>query len=392
MADEDIRMLLQALLDYFGWLKAIEEPRGSRLSARYGQILIDFVIFSIHKDIVWKDMFTFDTFREFRKYTVLKKTSHAIITLSGYLQERGRILEALKIPKYQVGLPEIYEQYLLYLEQTKEVSDGLVSGTRRVLAPFHDYLESRKIKLAALKIKHLDAFMAEFKVAKTTLRTYRHHLRGFLKYLYQERRILKRNLAPLLVGAPLFDQKKPPKFLRPQEVQKLFSSLKLSTPTHIRTYAMVYLAYTLGLRPVEISRITLDDISFKKKEIIIRCRKANNPTTLPLPDETIKAIAAYVLKVRPKSTYRALFLGFSTPYKPASSSVVIHHISKAMKKAGLSSSAYWLRHTYAQNLLRIGRSIYEIKEMMGHESIQSTQRYLHIDTELMRKVIFNETL
>jgi site-specific recombinase XerD len=175
-------------------------------------------------------------------------------------------------------------------------------------------------------------------------------------------------------------------------VQKLFSSLKLSTPTHIRTYAMVYLAYTLGLRPVEISRITLDDISFKKKEIIIRCRKANNPTTLPLPDETIKAIAAYVLKVRPKSTYRALFLGFSTPYKPASSSVVIHHISKAMKKAGLSSSAYWLRHTYAQNLLRIGRSIYEIKEMMGHESIQSTQRYLHIDTELMRKVIFNETL
>jgi site-specific recombinase XerD len=392
MADEDIRMLLQALLDYFEWLKAIEEPRGSRLSARYGQILIDFVIFSIHKDIVWKDMFTFDTFREFRKYTVLKKTSHAIITLSGYLQERGRISQPLLIPNYQVQLPLIYEQYLLYLEQTKEVSDGLVSGTRRVLAPFHDYLESRKIKLAALKIKHLDAFMAEFKVAKTTLRTYRHHLRGFLKYLYQERRILKRNLAPLLVGAPLFDQKKPPKFLRPQEVQKLFSSLKLSTPTHIRTYAMVYLAYTLGLRPVEISRITLDDISFKKKEIIIRCRKANNPTTLPLPDETIKAIAAYVLKVRPKSTYRALFLGFSTPYKPASSSVVIHHISKAMKKAGLSSSAYWLRHTYAQNLLRIGRSIYEIKEMMGHESIQSTQRYLHIDTELMRKVIFNETL
>ena len=391
MADEDIRMLLQALLDYFGWLKAIEEPKGSRLSDRYGQILIDFVIFSIHKDIVWKDMFTFDTFREFRKYTALKKTSHAIITLSGYLQERDRVLEALKIPKYQVWLPEIYEQYLLYLEQTKEVSDGLVSGTRRVLAPFHDYLESHKIKLSALKIKYLDAFMAEFKVAKTTLRIYRYHLRGFLKYLYQGR-ILKRNLAPLLVGAPLFDQKKPPKFLRSEEVKKLFSSLKLSTPTDIRTYAMVYLAYTLGLRPVEISRITLDDISFKKKELTIRRRKANNPTTLPLPDETIKAIAAYVLKVRPKSTYRALFLGFSTPYKPASSSVVIHHISKAMKKAGLSSSAYWLRHTYAQNLLRIGRSIYEIKEMMGHENIQSTHRYLHIDIDLMRKVIFNETL
>ena len=63
-----------------------------------------------------------------------------------------------------------------------------------------------------------------------------------------------------------------------------------------------------------------------------------------------------------------------------------------MKEAGLSSTAYWLRHSYAQNLLQIGRSIYEVKEMLGHENIQSTQRYLHIDTELMRKVLFNETL
>jgi len=51
-----------------------------------------------------------------------------------------------------------------------------------------------------------------------------------------------------------------------------------------------------------------------------------------------------------------------------------------------------LRHSYAQHLLHIGSTIYEIKEMMGHESIQSTQRYLHIHTEMMRKVLFDETL
>ncbi len=392
MADEDIRMLLQALLDYFGWLKAIEEPRDKRLSDRYGQILIDFAIFSIHKDIAWKDMFTFDTFREFRKYTALKETSHAIITLSGYLQERGRISQPLLIPKYQVQLPLIYEQYILYLEQDKNLSEGLVSGARRVLASFHDYLQNHKIKLSALKIKHLDAFMAEFKVAKTTLKTYRHHLRGFLKYLYQDRKILKKNLAPLLVGAPLFDLKKPPKFLRPQEVQKLFLSLKLSTPADIRTYAMVYLAYTLGFRPIEISKITLDDISFQKEELKVRDRKTKNPTILPLPKQTIKAIAAYVMKARPKSPCRHLFLTCQGPIKPIRSGTVILSIGKAMRQAGLSASAYWLRHTYAQNLLCTGHSIYEIKEMLGHENIQSTQRYLHIDIELMRKVIFNETL
>jgi len=71
---------------------------------------------------------------------------------------------------------------------------------------------------------------------------------------------------------------------------------------------------------------------------------------------------------------------------------VIYYISKAMKQAGLFSSAYWLRHTFAQNLLQVGRSIYEIKEMLGHQNIQSTQRYLHIHIELMRKVLFDEEL
>jgi site-specific recombinase XerD len=114
--------------------------------------------------------------------------------------------------------------------------------------------------------------------------------------------------------------------------------------------------------------------------------------TVPVPEHTIKAIAAYVLNARPKSHYRHLFLSFQSPYRPISPHTVVHYISKPMKVAGLSSSACWLRHTYAQNLLQIGRSIYEIKEMLGHDNIQSTKRYLHIHTELMRKVLFDEEL
>ena len=74
------------------------------------------------------------------------------------------------------------------------------------------------------------------------------------------------------------------------------------------------------------------------------------------------------------------------------SASVIQCISKAMKRAGLPFSAYALRHTYAQNLLHLGHSIYEIKEMLGHDTIHSTQKYLHIHVDLMRKVLFHETL
>jgi site-specific recombinase XerD len=175
-------------------------------------------------------------------------------------------------------------------------------------------------------------------------------------------------------------------------VETLFSSLQLSTDTDVRTCAMVYLAYTLGLRPIEISKITLDDISFSEGTLQVPDRKTKSPIVLPLPEMTIKAIAAYIATARPQTPLRQLFLTCQNPIRPVSANTVAYYIGKAMKEAGLSSSAYWLRHTYAQNLLKIGRSIFEIKEMLGHQNIQSSQAYLHIDTELMRKVLFDETL
>jgi site-specific recombinase XerD len=298
------------------------------------------------------------------------------------------------MPNYQVQLPPIYEQYLSYLQQTKAPSKSNLGSVRRVLAPFHQYLEHHKIKLASVKLEQLDAFLAELNkpLAGRTRSSYRYHLRGFLKYLYYERRLLRKDLAPLLVGPPQFAQSNPPKFLRRGEVEKLFASLTLDTPTEIRTYAMVHLAYTLGLRPVEISKVTLDDISFQKAELTLRVRKTNNPAILPIAETALKAVAAYVLKARPASTHREVFLSAVKPHTPLNPATVIHHIAKAIRKAGLSGTTYWLRHSYAQQLLHIGRNIYEIKEMMGHQSIQSTQRYLHIHTEMMRKVLFDETL
>ena len=294
--------------------------------------------------------------------------------------------------KLKVKLPDIYEQYFLYLAHTREISQTQINSVRRVLASLHDYLEKQKLSLSSLKIEHLDAFMEEFKVAKTTLRIYRCLLRGFLKYLYHEKKIIKKDFAPLLVGAPLFDRKKPPKFLRPKEVKSLFSSLKLSTPVDIRTYAMIHLAYTLGLRPIEISRITLDHIFFSDGELTIKERKTKNPSVLPLSKQTLKAVAAYIYRARPETQHRHVFVTHYKPHRPVAPGTAACAIRRAMIQAGLSSSAYWLRHTYAQNLLQIGRSIYDIKEMLGHVNIQSSQVYLHVDTELMRKVLFNETL
>jgi site-specific recombinase XerD len=69
---------------------------------------------------------------------------------------------------------------------------------------------------------------------------------------------------------------------------------------------------------------------------------------------------------------------------------VSFNISLCFRNAGIKGSAYWLRHTYAQNLLQAEASIFEIKEMLGHDVIRTSQKYLSVHTKLMRKVLFDE--
>jgi site-specific recombinase XerD len=190
----------------------------------------------------------------------------------------------------------------------------------------------------------------------------------------------------------MFAKVKPPQFLRPREVQKLFKHLPHSTACELRTYAQVHLAYYLGLRPIEISRITFDDISFTEGLLSLKNRKNNTPLQLPIPEETLKAITAYIVGGRPKSRYRALFLAFWPDPTPMCANLVGYYLTKALRDAGLPGTAYWLRHTFAQNMLESGARIFEIKEMLGHDTIESTRQYLSIHTSLMRRVLFNETV
>src|SRR4030042_1719672 len=256
VADKDIRMLVEGVVDYLEWEKSMKAhaPQGSL-------ILLDFLRFAARNEMVWEDMFTSHTLKEFCHVSSFKHASRALIAVSGFLSINGRIPRPLRIPRRQIQLPDPFKSYLH--QQSHKASFNYLRQVKGFLASFHAYLEKHSLALAKVKIEDLDHFLAELKVARSTRSIYRSHLRGFLKYLHHERRILKKDLAPLLLGPCLFCKHKPPKFLRPQEVQTLFASLSLSTRSDIRTCAMVHLAYTFGLRPAEISTLTLDDISFR---------------------------------------------------------------------------------------------------------------------------------
>jgi len=341
------------------------------------------------KQISWEDIFTLDTLKDFEG-SIQARSAPGVRKLFRFLFERKVTHQS--IDPAQRKLPDPYEDYLSYYQQIQLISSVRLARIRKVLCAFYDYLERHNIKLASIRIEQIDAFLAEFFAAfsPNTRQTYRFYLRGFLKYLYYPGGIIGKDLAPLVIGPRQFAKSKPPKFFRPHEIQRLFDSFELSSTKGLRNYAIVHLSYSLGLRPDEISLITLGDVSFTQSILTLTTRKNNRPARLPIPENTIKAIAAYIIGARPKSDHRRLFLNLVAPYRPISPSLVGAHISECIRKAGLSGSAYWLRHTYAQNLLETGSSIYEIKEMLGHDYIDSTEKYLHVHMKLMRRVIFDE--
>jgi hypothetical protein len=129
-------------------------------------------MFVISNNIGWKDMFTFDTLQGFRRYSRYKGDSRALRALSDYLFCQGRINQPLQFPKpHNTPLPDIYEQYLLYREHNGEVSPSHLGEARRLLLFLYEYLQKHNIELTALKIGHLDAFMASFKPKFLSMKT-----------------------------------------------------------------------------------------------------------------------------------------------------------------------------------------------------------------------------
>jgi len=226
----------------------------------------------------------------------------------------------------------VYRNYLRYFQKTRQVRRLQVLNTRRVLFLFSQWVTRKGIKLEKFEIEHADRFQAE--VSNRYGVKNREHHRSVLRELFcrlHQQKIIRRNLAPLLIAPPQYARAVPPKFLRPGELQKLFTR-RPQAATEKRTWAMLHLACFLGLRPREISLIRLDDIDFSRQEIVLPERKAANPICMALPMVVIRAIAEYIIDIRPETAKRELFLRLRPPFMSVSGQLVGRNISQWMHR------------------------------------------------------------
>lgn len=166
----------------------------------------------------------------------------------------------------------------------------------------------------------------------------------------------------------------------PKEVESILDALG-TTAIEIRNKAMLLLGYDCGLRAVDIIKLTFEDIDWDKGEIAIIQSKTTTPLWVPIHPTTMNAVADYILKVRPTSDYRTVFLTVTRPYRPfASSSRLSVMMAELSKKVGIKlvqrRAFHGVRRSFAINLAEADVPLEMISQMLGHRSFSTDRQYL----------------
>lgn len=150
-----------------------------------------------------------------------------------------------------------------------------------------------------------------------------------------------------------------PEYLSQAELVKLMSAFEQGGPQRQRDYAIIRCLVDLGLRSCEVAALRLDDIDWKAGVVTVRLGKSQRADVLPLPAATGQAIADYLLKARPTTESRAVFVRHRAPLDvPVDASVIRSVVRQAAARSDLSGRLHGphrLRHTQQPGCLRVAR-------------------------------------
>ncbi|MCI8655738.1 MAG: tyrosine recombinase XerC [Clostridia bacterium] len=222
-------------------------------------------------------------------------------------------------------------------------------------------------------------------------------IRIFFKYLTQKEKILEINPAQDLETPK--SEKRMPKYLSLEESYKLLDAAgNEDNRNHERDYAITTIFLNCGLRLSELVGINIKDIDFSECKMTV-IGKGNKERTIYLNKACMKAIAEYLTIRRAKTNVKfnskdALFL--SERNDRISKRTVQYVVEKELKLAGLDTSKYSthkLRHTAATLMYQYGSvDIRALQELLGHESIATTQIYTHVNNEQVRNAVESNPL
>jgi len=230
--------------------------------------------------------------------------------------------------------------------------------------------------LSVQRIKdYLQYCFVTLKLSENTL----HSRINALKFYYEQ--VLKREKFFWEIPRP----KKPlifPKLLNETELRKLFNSL-----TNKKHKAILFMAYSAGLRVSEVVNLKIRDIDSKRMQIFIERAKGKKDRYVNLSPLLLNILRKYLTEYKPRPK---IYLFESEQTFTAYPTRTVQQIfSTAKQKAGIGKEVgiHSLRHSFATHLLDKGTDIKYIKDLLGHFNIKTTERYLHVSKEQLINIV-----
>lgn len=194
------------------------------------------------------------------------------------------------------------------------------------------------------------------------------------------------------IESPKFAQKLPV-VLNIPEIDALFAAIDLSKATGIRNRAMLELLYSSGLRVSELTNLTYNHLYLAEGFVRI-LGKGNKERLVPMGDYAVQYLQSYWTGVRAEKVAKRGFENhvFLNPSGKSFSRISIFNLVKKLCLAagiGKNVSPHTFRHSFATHLVEGGADLRAVQEMLGHESITTTEIYTHLDSEHLR-VVFTQ--
>ncbi|MDJ1473324.1 site-specific tyrosine recombinase XerD [Cytophagaceae bacterium DM2B3-1] len=285
------------------------------------------------------------------------------------------------------------KEYKNYLHLERGLSENSIEAYIHDIEKLHQFLEIKEMKVGPTEVtdRHIREFLqylGELGMTPSSQSRFLSGLKGFFKYMFAEDLI--KDDPTQLVEAPRLSRKLPDT-LSVQEIDQLLAAIDHSTPEGTRNRAMLEILYGSGLRVSELIELTLSNV-YTELGFLRIVGKGNKERLVPMGSEATKYLTIYLEQVR----------CHVTPQKDHENYVFLNARGKGLSRVWVfliikelaqiinlqkNISPHTFRHSFATHLIEGGADLRAVQEMLGHESITTTEIYTHLDRDYLKQIM-----